>query len=175
VSGYQCYQQSTAHETLRRRREPMPSWLTVWRFHPSIIPPLSQLPHLPLEIIYKIIDEHFISKHDTDLQAIRTLSLVCCELARYCRPALFRCVNVCCPSSEERSRYWHTGSGWPRPTIWFTPSDFLSFLNCDSTRSLGSTVSAIEELHLFLPSIPTSDLVRRFGLDNTRRSTLPWL
>ncbi|KAH6888810.1 hypothetical protein BKA70DRAFT_1330692 [Coprinopsis sp. MPI-PUGE-AT-0042] len=139
----------------------------------TAIPPISSTPVLPLEILFKIIDEKFINRR-TDVQSLRSLSLVCREFARYCRPTLFRSVAVCCPTSSDE-QYWHAGPGWRKPTISFTPSDFSSFLRQDSFSFLGGVVVVIEELHLVLPNIYMSDLMRTLGLDNARQSTWLWL
>ncbi|KAH6888809.1 hypothetical protein BKA70DRAFT_58018 [Coprinopsis sp. MPI-PUGE-AT-0042] len=140
-------------------------------------PPSSTSPQLPLEVIFKIIDEHFTQTCISDVKHLCRLSLVCRALAWYCRPILFRSICVACCSSciDQRRPSVRERSGWRRPTLFINPSDFSTFLQQDSPSSLGSIVAGIEELHLVLPSILMSDLMRSFGLDNIHKSSWPWL
>ncbi|KAH6893646.1 hypothetical protein BKA70DRAFT_1571448 [Coprinopsis sp. MPI-PUGE-AT-0042] len=140
----------------------------------AIIAP-SRSPQLPLEILFKIIDENFTKVHPTDVESICSLSLVCRALARYCRPTLFRSVRVVCfSSSAQQRRQGRAGPGWHKPTVGFTSSGFSSFLQQDSSSLLGAVAVAIEELHLILPNLSTWKLARSLGLDNVRSSTWPW-
>jgi hypothetical protein len=157
----------------RLTRRCLPS--TTWSTEINNVSLTPTIPSLPLEILFKIIDEHFVYILHADIRSIRRFSLVCRALARYCRPTLFRVLSVGCPSSERGHHYWHAGSGCRRPTSCLTAGEFSDFLSRDSWSTLGSLVAAIEELYLFLPDIPTSKLSRRFGLNNLHEKTRPWL
>jgi hypothetical protein len=62
------------------------------RGKPQKTQPNGLSPSLPLELIYKLVDDHVSPSND--LRTARALALTCKALAGYCRPLLFRVVHL---------------------------------------------------------------------------------
>ncbi|KAH6913530.1 hypothetical protein BKA70DRAFT_1263184 [Coprinopsis sp. MPI-PUGE-AT-0042] len=78
----------------------------------------TQSPKLPLEILYKIVDEVYAAQYNTGAgNPLKPLSRTCRALAIYCRPLAFRSLAIhCFPPGTRYSAYRALTAGIPVAT-----------------------------------------------------------
>ncbi|KAH6897683.1 hypothetical protein BKA70DRAFT_1569804 [Coprinopsis sp. MPI-PUGE-AT-0042] len=111
-------------------------------------------PRLPLEILYKIIDDHWETlRRDSGCFGLLSLSRTCKALESYCRPFLYRSLTVY--GRERRDALFPTG-------FVTTPEAFTILLS----RSL-EVATLVQDLRVILPRLPPKEgtsLKRMIGI-----------